>query len=79
MDYKKNRFAIFCQISTIISVIYLKEKVQYFNNKNVIRLVRANKGQQVDWAQIIFNSQCSKLDRWYKYVMKYKGDKKDTC
>jgi len=39
--------------------------------------VRIEKGQKVDWAQIIFNSLCSELDRWYKY--ENKGDKKDTC
>ncbi len=52
---------------TIICVIYQRGKVQYFNNKNVITLVRIEKGQNVDWAQIIFNSLCSELDRWYKH------------
>jgi hypothetical protein len=61
----------------IISIIYQREKVQYFSNKNVITC--ENKGQKVDWAQIIFNSLCSELDRWYKYVKENKGDKKDTC
>jgi hypothetical protein len=32
-----------------------------------------------NWAQIIFNSLCSELDQWYKYVKDNKGDKKDTC
>jgi len=41
--------------------------------------VRAKKGQQVDWAHIIFNSLRSELDRWYKYVKDNKGDKKYTC
>ncbi len=65
--------------STIISIIYQKEKVNYFSNKNVITLVRTEKGQKVNWAQIIFNSLCSQLDRWYKYVKENKGDKKDNC
>ncbi len=39
--------------------------------------MRAGKGQHVDWSQIIFNSLCSELDRWY--VKDNKGDKKDTC
>ncbi len=64
---------------TIIFVIYQREKVQYFNNKNAITLMRAKKGQKVDWAQIIFNSLCSELDRWYMYVKENKGDKKNTC
>jgi len=63
----------------MISFIYLREKLHYFSNKNVITLVKAKKGQHVDWAYIIFNSLCSELDRWYKYVKENKGDKKDTC
>ncbi len=51
----------------------------YFNNKNAITLMRAEKGKKVDWAQIIYNSLCSELDRWYKYVVENKGDKNDTC
>jgi hypothetical protein len=41
--------------------------------------MRAKKGQKVDWAQIMFNSLCSELDRWYKYVKDNKENKKDTC
>ncbi len=40
--------------------------------------MRAKKGWKVDWAHIIFNSLCSELDRWYKYVKENKWDKKDT-
>jgi len=53
--------------------------VTYFNNKNGITLLRTKKGKKVDWAQIIYNSLCSELDWWYKYVKENKGDKKDTC
>jgi hypothetical protein len=63
----------------IIYVIYHIEKVTYFNNKNAIMLMKAKKGKKVDWAQIIFNNLCSKLDQWYKYVKDNKGDKRDTC
>jgi len=42
-------------------------------------LMKTKKGKKVDWAQIIYNSLCSELDRRYKYVKKNKGDKKDTC
>ncbi len=69
----------FVKYLAIISIIYQKEKVQYFSNKNAITLMMAEKGQKVDWAQIIFISMCSELDRWYKYVKENKGDKKDTC
>jgi hypothetical protein len=41
--------------------------------------MRVEKGQKVNWAQIIYNNLCSELDRWYKYVKDNKGDKKDTC
>jgi hypothetical protein len=51
--------------------------VTYFNDKNAITLMRTEKGKKVDWAQIIYNSLCSELDRWYKYVKDNKGDKKD--
>ncbi len=70
--------AYFVGYPTIISVIYQNEKVKYFSNKNAITLMRAKKGQKVDWAQIIFNSLCSELDRWYKYVKEKQGDKKGT-
>jgi hypothetical protein len=30
--------------------------------------MRTEKGQKVDWAQIIFNSLCNELDWWYKHV-----------
>ncbi len=63
---------------TIISIIYQREKVQYLSNKNDVTLMKVEKGQHVDWAQIIFNSLSSELDRWHKYVKKNKGDKKDT-
>jgi len=63
----------------IIFVIYHRDKVTYFNNKNAITLMQIEKGKKVDWAQIIYNSLCSELDRWYKYAKENKGDKKDTC
>jgi len=39
----------FVRYPAIISVIYQKEKVQYFNNKNVITFMRVEKRQKVDW------------------------------
>jgi hypothetical protein len=60
----------------IIFVIYGREKVQYFNNKNAITLARAKKGKNVDWAHIIFHNLCSELDWWHKYVKDNKGDKR---
>ncbi len=41
--------------------------------------MKTKKRQKVDWAQIIFNSLRSELDKWYKYVKENKGDKKYTC
>jgi hypothetical protein len=40
--------------------------------------MKVEKGQKVDWAQIIFNNMCSGPNWWYKYVKDNKGDKKDT-
>jgi hypothetical protein len=40
--------------------------------------MKAEKGEKVDWAQIIYNSLCNELDQWYKYVKENKGDNKDT-
>jgi hypothetical protein len=40
--------------------------------------MRAKKGNKLDWVQIMYNSLCSELDQWYKYVKDNKGDK-DTC
>jgi hypothetical protein len=79
MECKKSRSAILCQISCHYICVYQREKVQYLKNKNAITLVKIEKGQKVNWAQIIFNSLCSELDRWYKYVKDNKKDKKDTC
>ncbi len=62
----------------IIFMIYQKEKVTYFSNKNAITLMRIEKGKKVDWAQIIYNNLCSELDRWYKHVKENKGDTKNT-
>jgi hypothetical protein len=41
--------------------------------------MKTKKGKNVDWPQIIYNSLCSELDWWYKYVKGNKGDKKNTC
>jgi meiotically up-regulated gene 157 (Mug157) protein len=40
--------------------------------------MRAKKKEKVDWAKNIFNSLCSELDWWYKYVKENKGNKKYT-
>ncbi len=72
-------FPYFVRYLVIMYVIYQRQKVQYFSNKNVITLVRTQKGKKVDQAHIIFNSLCSELNWWYKYVKDNKGDKKDTC
>jgi hypothetical protein len=41
--------------------------------------MKTEKGKKVDWEQIIYNSLCNELDRWYNYVKENKGDKNDTC
>ncbi len=64
---------------TMISMIYQREKMMYFSNKNAITLMKVYiYKKKVDWAQIIFNRLCSELDWWYKYVKENKGDKNET-
>jgi len=52
----------FVRYLAIIYVVYHRDKVTYFNNKNPITLIRAEKGQKVNWAHIIYNNLCSELD-----------------
>jgi hypothetical protein len=56
----------------IIFVIYQKENVIYFNNKNVITLIRTKKKKKVDWVQIMFNNLYNNQYQWYKYVKENK-------
>jgi hypothetical protein len=76
MECKKFGVPYSIKYIAIIFVIYQRVKVQYFCYKNVITLVRTQKGHKVDWAQIIFNSLCSELDRWYNMLMRIKRIKK---
>ncbi len=78
MEYKEFWSAIFCQISYHYICHLSKGEGTIFKNKNVITFMRIKKGQKVDCVHIIFDSMCSELDRWYKYVRDNKGDKKDT-
>ncbi len=77
-NVKSLGFPYLVRYPTIISMIYQREKVIYFNNKNAITLMKAQKGKKENWAQIMFNNLCNKLDQWYKYVKENKGNK-DTC
>jgi hypothetical protein len=78
MECKKFGLPNVVKYRAIILVIYQKEKMTYFNNKNAITLMRAKKGKKVDSTQIIYDSLCSELHWWYKYVKENKGDKKDA-
>ncbi len=77
MECKESGFAILCEISCHYIYHLSKGKGTILQQK-IITLLKVEKGQKVDWAQIIFNNLCSELDRWYKYVKENKGDKKDT-
>jgi hypothetical protein len=50
--------------------------VTYSTNKNVIMLMRAEKGKKVDWVQIMFNTLGNKLNQWYKYVKGIRGTRR---
>jgi hypothetical protein len=50
VECKEFGLAIFCQIPCNHICDLSKKKVTYFSNKNVITLMRAKKGEKVDWA-----------------------------
>jgi hypothetical protein len=62
VECKEFGFAILDKIPCNYIYDLSREQVTYFSNKNVITLMKANKGKKVDWAQIMYNSLCSELD-----------------
>jgi hypothetical protein len=52
--------------STIIYVVYRREKVNYMNNMNTLSIMKVEERLRVDWAQLMFNNMCSEYDRWTK-------------
>ncbi len=50
---------------TLIQIIYQREKICYFNHRNVITMMKANKGEQVDWVKIM--QLVKELHIWTKF------------
>ncbi len=61
-----------CDLSKGEGTIFQQQQCYYIDKNK-------KKVDQVDQAHIIYNSLCSEVDWWYKYVKENKGDKKDTC
>jgi hypothetical protein len=43
------------KIATILPIIYQKDKVQYFSNKSIIMISKANHGVSINWATIMYD------------------------
>jgi len=47
-------------------IIYYKDKVQYFSNKFAMMISKADHGEYVDWATIMYSQLVKELIRWVK-------------
>jgi hypothetical protein len=52
------------RLPTLIQVICKRDKVSYFNNKNIISIMTIMQGKVVDWVDILFKQLQRKLTRW---------------
>jgi hypothetical protein len=52
---KKMRSKYANKIATILPIIYQKDKVQYFSNKSIIMISKANHGVSINWATIMYD------------------------
>jgi hypothetical protein len=72
-------------LHALIQVIYQRDKIYYFNNKNVISITTIVQGKTIDWANILFKQLQRELTRWTTAQTKVmmgiiKVDpKKDVC
>jgi hypothetical protein len=53
-------------IVTILTIIYQKDKVQYFNNKFIMMISRTDHGEFVNWVVIVYFQLVKELIRWDK-------------
>jgi hypothetical protein len=63
---KKMRSEYVNRIVVIMLIIYQKDKVQYFRNKFAMMISKANHGNSVNWAIIMYFQLVKKLIRWEK-------------
>jgi hypothetical protein len=82
---KKMRSKYANRIATILPIIYHKDKVQHFSNKLVVMISRADHGESINWATIMYSQLVKALIRWEKcHKNMIEGTtkiepKKDTC
>ncbi len=73
------------RIATILPIIYKKDNVQYFSNKSTMMISKANHGESVNWATIMYFLLVKELIRWEKCQMNMiegttkREPKKDVC
>jgi hypothetical protein len=63
---KKTRSKYAHRIVAILPIIYQKDKVQYFSNKFVVMISKANHGKSVNWVAIMYFQLVKKLIKWEK-------------
>ncbi len=73
------------RIVAILPIIYQKDKVQYFSNKSAMMISRADHGESINWAIIMFSQLVKELIRWEKCQKNMiegitkREPKKDVC
>jgi hypothetical protein len=63
---KKMRSKYANRIVAILLIIYQKDKVQYFSNKFVMMIFRADHGKYVNWVVIMYFQLVKELIKWEK-------------
>jgi len=63
---KKMRSKYANRIAAILLIIYQKDKVQYYCNKSAMMISRADHGEFVNWATIMYSQLVKELIRWEK-------------
>ncbi len=63
---KKMKLEYVIRIVAILPIIHKKNKVQYFNNKSIMMISKANHGEFVNWATIMYFRLVKESIRWEK-------------
>ncbi len=63
---KKMKLEHVNRIAVIFPIIYKKDKVQYFSNKFAMMISKADHGESVNWAAIMYFQLVKELIRWEK-------------
>jgi hypothetical protein len=63
---KKKKLEYVDRIVAILPIIYQKDKVQYLSNKYAMMISKANHGESVNWAAIMYFQLVKELIRWGK-------------